>query len=387
MNPTGWTQAELRATAMELKTRYPEMLGVGFYGRPPGKATEGGKTHFVADLNDTATLELITFASKLSKELFPDHNLSSWNLSTAVATKMDDEAASCVGYVVSGAGAAEVNGCYVSNTDVSPQIEVGGTNSRASECLSRMLPWALLGAQNPPEELRARLRQTQLDFEMRKLKESKYSITPVKYHGNTGGPTAAIVDSVRPETNYFSLPRYFGASSQSKRIGLRLRCLPVLQPPGTSATVLLDGTAADKRQMTVSSSSGLLMTAAWAPGPPRTGVSEETLALTAHVNATEAYVPTSEWARATFEYTTEVDLSTPSAAEHAERAIAAWVWSDGCGGVLNVQLGAGAGYGLTQREYYTHLTWTGWKLLLLEQQETALTLFDFEWPYNQESSQ
>ena len=32
------------------------------------------------------------------------------------ATKMDDEAASCVGYVVSGAGAAEVNGCYVSNS-------------------------------------------------------------------------------------------------------------------------------------------------------------------------------------------------------------------------------------------------------------------------------
>jgi beta-glucanase (GH16 family) len=116
MNPTGWTQAELRATAMELKTRYPEMPGIGFYGRPPGKATEGGKTHFVADLNDTATLELITFASKLSKELFPDHNLSLWNLSTAVATKMDDEAASCVGYVVSGAGAAEVNGCYVSNS-------------------------------------------------------------------------------------------------------------------------------------------------------------------------------------------------------------------------------------------------------------------------------
>jgi hypothetical protein len=116
MNPTGWTQAELRTTAMELKTRYPEMPGIGFYGRPPGKATEGGKTHFVADLNDTATLELITFASKLSKELFPDHNLSLWNLSTAVATKMDDEAASCVGYVVSGAGAAEVNGCYVSNS-------------------------------------------------------------------------------------------------------------------------------------------------------------------------------------------------------------------------------------------------------------------------------
>jgi hypothetical protein len=63
------------------------------------------------------------------------------------------------------------------------------------------------------------------------------------------------------------------------------------------------------------------------------------------------------------------------------------VWSDGCGGVLNLQLGAGSGYGTTQREYYTHLSWIGWKLLYLEQQETALTLFKFEWPYNQEYSQ
>eukprot|EP01048_Picozoa_sp_COSAG05_P012385 COSAG05_NODE_1234_length_5438_cov_60.106574_3_plen_193_part_00 len=179
--------------------------------------------------------------------------------------------------------------------DVSPQIEGGGTNGRASECLSRMLPWALLGAQNPPKDLRARLRQTQLDFEMRKLEETgsnastRYSITPVKYHGNTGGPTAAIVDSARSETNSFSLPRYFGASSQGKRIGLRLRCLPVLQPPGTSATVLLDGTAAGRRHPTLSSSRGLSMTAAWVGGPPHKGLSEETLALTAHVNATETY--------------------------------------------------------------------------------------------------
>ena len=40
-------------------------------GRPPGNQSVGGKA-FVVDLSDTATLELITFASQLSKEMYPD---------------------------------------------------------------------------------------------------------------------------------------------------------------------------------------------------------------------------------------------------------------------------------------------------------------------------
>ena len=115
---------------------------------------------------------------------------------------------------------------------VSPQIEMGGTNTRAAEALARMRPWALLQAHGPSEELRAQLRQTQLDFEMRENKDAldssavKYTITPVKYHGNTAGPTAPIVDSARPETMSFSLQRYFGSGSQGQRIGLRMVSLP-----------------------------------------------------------------------------------------------------------------------------------------------------------------
>jgi len=45
--------------------------GIGFYGSPPGNHSVGGKD-FVVDLSDTATLDLITFAAKLSKELYPD---------------------------------------------------------------------------------------------------------------------------------------------------------------------------------------------------------------------------------------------------------------------------------------------------------------------------
>jgi hypothetical protein len=114
LNPTGWTKAQLRSTIQQLKDRYPEMPGVGFYGasvslstldrgglvsrefclsssscfispsesasachalylctagHPPGNASQ---TKFVVNISDTATLDLIRYASTLSKEMFPD---------------------------------------------------------------------------------------------------------------------------------------------------------------------------------------------------------------------------------------------------------------------------------------------------------------------------
>ena len=45
--------------------------GIGFYGSPPGNHSVG-KPDFIVDLSDTATLDLITFAANLSKELYPD---------------------------------------------------------------------------------------------------------------------------------------------------------------------------------------------------------------------------------------------------------------------------------------------------------------------------
>ena len=71
-NPTGWTHAQLRATIQELKDKYPEMPGVGFYGSPPGNHSVASGADFVIGLNDTATLELITFANVLAKEMYPD---------------------------------------------------------------------------------------------------------------------------------------------------------------------------------------------------------------------------------------------------------------------------------------------------------------------------
>ena len=69
LNPTGWTKPHLKATIQQLKARFPEMPGVGFYGHPPGNASA---VKFVVDLSDTATLDLIRYASQLSKKMFPD---------------------------------------------------------------------------------------------------------------------------------------------------------------------------------------------------------------------------------------------------------------------------------------------------------------------------
>ena len=48
------------------------MPGIGFYGSTPGNHSTAGADPMPGDLNDTATLELIEFANKVSVELWPD---------------------------------------------------------------------------------------------------------------------------------------------------------------------------------------------------------------------------------------------------------------------------------------------------------------------------
>lgn len=281
---------------------------------------------------------------------------------------------------------------------VSPQIEVGGANGRAAEGLARMKPWAELQAQGPSSALRAKLRHTALDFEMRAASEtpygslggaaSKYTITPVKYHGDTASPDVAIADPLRADTLSFAIPRYFGADERGQRIGVRLRCLPAVAPFGASNnTVLLKpGNESSTVLSSTGHSSGLSVSATFGTGPsaqPRPSLSVSAAA----VGPATSYSPTVEWARASLSFNAAVDLSSPGAAATTERAVGAWVYSDGCGGVLNLQLSSGVNCANGCREYYTDLSWKGWKLLHLQKQETARTLFSYGWPYNQESSQ
>ena len=268
---------------------------------------------------------------------------------------------------------------------VSPQIETGSlaANGRAAEGLSRMRPWALLQAHGPSTDLRETLMQTELDFEMRAAGGAgRYTIKAVKYHGNTGSTESRIADPARPETTRFTLQRHFG-DAPGGPLGLRLRCLPALAAPGSKGNTLLLNPAADGSPAHLvghNSSDALAVRAAFAPAPAMNGTAVKALALSVRVNGDHAYEATSEWALASLSFATPLDLATPSASADEERAIGAWIHSDGCGALLNLQLRAGAGYGGTSREWYVDLVWTGWRYVYLEKAETARTMFDYKWP-------
>ena len=60
------------ATMQQLKDKYPEMPGIGFYGSTPGNYSQRLKRQMPGNLHDTATFALIEYANKVSVELWPD---------------------------------------------------------------------------------------------------------------------------------------------------------------------------------------------------------------------------------------------------------------------------------------------------------------------------
>ena len=70
LNPSGWTKEELRATMQQIRDKYSEIPGIGFWGEvSPGN--QSNASH-VDDVHDTATVELIEYANNVSVELWPD---------------------------------------------------------------------------------------------------------------------------------------------------------------------------------------------------------------------------------------------------------------------------------------------------------------------------
>ena len=77
LNPHAFTPQQLRAMLVQLKKDYPEMPGISFLGRTPGNQSDPRtfQPPGVGDLSDTATIELIRYASLLSLELWPPSRL------------------------------------------------------------------------------------------------------------------------------------------------------------------------------------------------------------------------------------------------------------------------------------------------------------------------
>ena len=75
-NPRGWSHSQLRNEMTRLNASFPELAGVAFYGHPPGNASKAaGRDGSRA--GDTATLELIRYASGLAEEFYPDPRMKS----------------------------------------------------------------------------------------------------------------------------------------------------------------------------------------------------------------------------------------------------------------------------------------------------------------------
>lgn len=304
---------------------------------------------------------------------------------------------------------------------VSPQVEKGGAdNGRKFEGFGRMLPWSRLVTQvNVSAGLRARLRDPQLDFELRlddgsedrqtrnsrtldtgsadgnsnsnlvhTVPNGQYWITPVKYHGNEGA--AYIVNAAIPATTAFNMTTTFPSV---KRWGCRVRCLPSLASPGDLRNILAFN-ASTKPPLSTASSAALSIQTRYTTDLqpfPTDAESSATTRLDMTVRATPDTpdtIATNEWTRVSVSFSTPLDLSDSAAADAtSQRSLGAWINSDGCGATLNVQLAAGVGYAGTSREWYTDLTWMGWQYIRFDQAETSRRLFNYSWPYNQEKSQ
>lgn len=215
-------------------------------------------------------------------------------------------------------------------------------------------------------------------------------------------PSLAILqDPVEPATMQFNLTAAFPAAGS--RWGCRVRCMPAVAAAGDprNTPLLVPSNIKSASVFATAHSERLRITAEMS----HAGTKNASLVLTIqqqqqqqqqnlqHLSGKQGRRnrpeegqgdATSEWARATLNYNNDVDLSQ---ADLSERAIGAWIKSDGCGALLNLQLSAGIGYGQTFREWYTVLTWRGWRYIRFEQQETARRLFNYAWPYNQEAAQ
>jgi hypothetical protein len=259
---------------------------------------------------------------------------------------------------------------------VSPQVEKGGEgNARKMEGFSRMLPWSwLTNRGNVSAALRARLRQPEMDYELRRSGNSstslvapleatettveQYWITPVKYHGNEG-VAAKVVNSALPSSTKFDITAAFAA--QGTRWGCRVRCLPALAPPGDPRNIKIF-TASTTPTVATANSSALSIDARYGShtSPPGFNASLViTVETTASGSQSESQSQsrsrsrsrgspttdaTMEWARASVSFSPALDLSDRAVGDTtAERALGAWINADGCGATLNLQLSSGVG--------------------------------------------
>ena len=237
------------------------------------------------------------------------------------------------------------------------------TNGRQSEFLSMWKNWQSVTIDAATKALMA---VPNNEFHLETLPDGSLHITQVKY-------ATQKADGATTGSASWTVNNLYGTQNPT----MRIQALSGVAPyTGTSTT--LTGAQADVTATTVTANTGVTGAAvSWATCPggiPYTGYPNTSfLTFTAH-NTSAAQ--TASWAKAARVYTSPLDIGTNG-------AVGVWVYGDGKGEIINLQLFNGpAASPTTLDDHYVTVNFTGWKYFELALSERDVERYgDYVWPY------
>ncbi len=229
-------------------------------------------------------------------------------------------------------------------------------NGRTAETLERMRRWQELQHRNYfSDEIKRRLREPEMDFELVRDEVGHWRVRPVKYHPEH------VADPKRPETTTWTLNNQLAETTAA----FRLRAETELAPFGDEANVVLFDPADSSGSTSTKAPDGVSVRAAvLQAGAPHSRPA-------CRVTVIRQRRTSRDWAAVVHQFPKLLNLSS-------HRRLGVWVYGDGQGELLNIQL---EDVGHRLRDHYIDVDFTGWRYFVLEQ-PAARRVWDYPWPYN-----
>jgi hypothetical protein len=236
------------------------------------------------------------------------------------------------------------------------EVSTSAKNGRQAECLDLLRKWQTISID---ADLQARLGVAGDEFHLETLPDGSLHVVQVDYakHKLTG-----LADG----TQSWRVSNTFGSQSPSLRI-------EALYGVGSydAGTLSLTGTAADVAATTVTRATGVTASLTWSTDQARPGEAGSML-FTAKNSGTTS---TGAWAKAAEVYASPLSMA-------GNDAIGVWIFGDGLGEILNLQLSNAAGYHSALSDHYVTVDFTGWRYFEFPLRERDVDkYFDYTWPY------
>jgi len=228
-------------------------------------------------------------------------------------------------------------------------------NGRAGEILDRMKIWQELQHSDYfPESVKLELRKKEMDFTLVKDKARKWRVKPVKYH------PVHIADPKQPDSCTWKLNNEFSRQP----IAARIRAMTEVAPYGSEGNIVLFDPKQDT-DIGTTKSAGMKCEAAISTDQTKTGKTSCRFTATAETRSRV------RWAEIVHRFDEPLRLSR-------HRALGLWVYGDGKGELLNVQL---EDVGHRLRDRYIDIDFKGRRFVVVDQWD-ARRAWALPWPYN-----